>query len=314
MSFGTILPAALGAAGALAGGLSESKAPSNPYSGREVEAANKLGDVGAADAALTHSAQQGYDAFNPQYKDAANSYADYLKQDPYTDSYSTAALGKATAGTNAAYNAAQSNLYASNAARGLSNDSSGLQGGLASIEAGKAGQVAGAQNNLALQKVADHQRNLGMLADFLHGARNDERGAVQAGNAAQAGIAGEQASIYSGLNNSANEVKASQQKRSDDSNSALFGALGQFTGVLGGGRSAGGGTPPSSNTAPIVSYNYGEGTDPGSEGGGGGWVTPAPANGLSPELNPLAGQNVEYNTSEFQGYDSTPKYDGLPQG
>lgn len=231
MSFGEIAPLAIGAIGAIAG-MGGSKPPTNPYSGRITEQANKLNDDADAFGGMSKRSQSGYDTLDPQYKDAANSYADYLRSDPYTDANSTRALGQATQGVNAAYTGAQSSLAASNAARGLSLDSSNLQGGLASIEGNKAAQMAGAQNTLALQKMATHRQNAEMLAEFLHSARNDERGATTGALQSSAGITGQQAGIYSGLNNSANDVAISQQKRSDDSNNALFGALGQLAGTI----------------------------------------------------------------------------------
>ena len=75
-------------------------------------AANDLANIRTGYEGETSSAQGGYQQLDPKYRKAVNSEADYLRNDPYTDQYSTQVLGGATAGTNAAYNAAKANLAA----------------------------------------------------------------------------------------------------------------------------------------------------------------------------------------------------------
>ncbi|HEY3332576.1 MAG TPA: hypothetical protein VGK19_21275 [Capsulimonadaceae bacterium] len=129
-----------------------------------------LSGVGGKFTGLGDAALAQYDTDNAAYRSALSNYKDYLTQDPFTDSRDASYINNATAGLSDAYNKAQSSLTANLAKRGINAGSSAGVGGLAGIEAARAGAIGNAQNALADKAVADHEHRLSGLLSLMGGA------------------------------------------------------------------------------------------------------------------------------------------------
>jgi hypothetical protein len=139
------------------------------------------------------------DITDPAYKAQLGRVQDILSTDPYTDSYSAAKIAGATAGTDAAYQAAKSRLTGDLAARGLSG-SGAMAGGLAQIEAGRAGVLSSAANDVAMQAIQDRTQRAQQLLGILGNARDDafsqRSGALGAEAGVDSSIAGDYGQAY----------------------------------------------------------------------------------------------------------------------
>jgi hypothetical protein len=119
-------------------GLNPNTAGSGAYGAASQNLANVSGVAGQyGNLASTASGYLGQD--DPAYHQAAQSEVQYLQNDPYNSPLATAALSQATAGTSRAYQTGQANDVASDAANGISPNSSvaaGQQQGLDIAQAG----------------------------------------------------------------------------------------------------------------------------------------------------------------------------------
>ncbi len=227
-------PFTIGTVGAgIVGGLLAKKKPRNPFRAEMDQQTQTLSGVAGQYGGMAKTAQNRYNTFRPQADAALGDYADYLKQDPFTDQVSTQVLGRATAGTNTAYDAAKSNLAASMARRGLSGDSSAQVGGDAAIETARAGDFSRAENDLALRRLDTRRSNLSTLTGLLGGQAENERGNAIDATGRQAGVSGSLLDYYAGQNREANA----------DNDAAYGNTMSTISGLgsLAGGMAGGGG-------------------------------------------------------------------------
>lgn len=171
---------------------------------------------------LASQAGQDYGRYSSGYSDALTNYANLLKQNPYTDSYSTSVLNQATNGLTNDYLGAKAALTADLARRGLASpgaDSSMLTGGLASIEAQRAGQLAAAQNNLAMQEIDRQYQNDQALTDLYGGAANTAYGR-------ETGALGEQAGLLQNIGQGQMGLYENARQQQAQHNSAMLGFIG----------------------------------------------------------------------------------------
>lgn len=124
-------------------------------------------NIGAQYGSLATGALNNYGTDNAGYRGAVKSEADYLREDPFTDSRDAADLATATNGSIQAGQRASSGLTTSLARRGFDPNSSMLAGGLTSLAGQQEATVAGAQNQLANRKIATRQANMGALTSLL---------------------------------------------------------------------------------------------------------------------------------------------------
>ncbi len=218
------------AGGGLLGGLFAKKAPRNPFAPEINNQTAALGDLSNKYAGMADTAQAGADRYRPQFYGAIDAEADTLKANPFTDSYSSRALGNATAGTNAAYDAARSRLAQSTAARGLSGDSSVSDGGMAAIESGRAGEISGAQNSLAQAAIAQRASNQARLTALYGGitdaSQANQNDALGRGGAIHSGLL----ASYTGRNNEANAYNQADYAQQLGGINSAAGALGTIAG------------------------------------------------------------------------------------
>lgn len=206
------------------------------YLGQEGGIANTYGGLGA-------SALSQYGTDNGQYRSALGGYEDYLKQDPYTDNYSTAQLARATEGTTQAYTRARANLAAAAAGTGQGGGASSmLAGGEQGINTAAAGQVAGQQNALGMARIAQHGQNLAQLANLTGSVANTDYGRGVNAYGAQLGVLGHLGGEYLGLGQNERSMEMQSQAQADSSLYGLAGAAGSYLGlrnVLGNSGNAG---------------------------------------------------------------------------
>jgi len=223
----------------------------NPYADQLNQTANELASLRNTYQGEVTNAQEGYRQYDPRYRQAIDTYGNYLATDPFTDSYSTRVLGTATEGTNRAFDTAASNLTAELARRGISG-SSVEAGGLEGLEAARASDIANAQNNLAMAKAASQQGRLAALADLYGGAASNYRNAENAGLNAQTGITGDIAGIFQNLNGSGNAEANLANEQQGSALAAAAQALGQYYGR----NSKAGGMGGTYNTGDFGNYGY----------------------------------------------------------
>jgi hypothetical protein len=145
---------------------------------------------------LADSGRSLYSTGDAGYRTAASRYDDYLRDDPYTDSYSAQALARATAGTESAYQGARARLATDLARRGLSPESGAGIGGAASIENARAGMMAAAYGDLAQRKIAERERRQQELLALFEGMRGAGLGQTTGALSAMDNIDRGQASMY----------------------------------------------------------------------------------------------------------------------
>lgn len=180
---------AIGPALSLAGGLFGSR-PSYGSAGDLSAARGYMGQeagIGRQYGQQSQDALNEYGTDNAGYRQAAGAYGNYLKQDPFTDSYDTAQLAGATNGAAQSYQRANANLSANMASRGLT-DSSEMAGGLAGIGAAQAGSMATTQNALAMNRIAQRRQNLATLTGLTGGMANTDYSRGMGALGAQEGI------------------------------------------------------------------------------------------------------------------------------
>lgn len=178
--------------------------------------------VGNAYGNLAQTGEAQYGTYQPQANAATDAEAAYLKKDPYTDSYSTQQLGTAANQATGDYNAASAQLDANAARRGVAMpgaNSASLAGGYGAIGAARAGQVAGAQNQLAYNKIAANQGRLTQLQQLMTGAAQTGLGNAESGLQGQTGANAEVSSGNLALSaqqqaqaNYAQQIAAQQQQ------------------------------------------------------------------------------------------------------
>lgn len=206
------------------------------YTDQARQAAGRIGQNRQGYQGIFDSGKQQYDAANPDYFKALRTTTDRLQEDPYTDSYSTAAIAKARTGADATFDAAKAQNTSSLASRGLT-DSSLATGADAAIEAARAASTASAQNDLAMRKIQDRDARDQALIQLLGGARSEGLGL-------QGGALGAMQGADSGLLGLFTNAGFREQENVDAANNqwmSLLGLLGQgaFKGI--GGRGPVGG-------------------------------------------------------------------------
>jgi len=224
-----------GAIGALGGLFGGSQTKDFGSSGDLSAGRGQLGNLGSLGGQYGNLAQQdmgAYGSANGQYQNALQGQENYLKADPYTDQYSTAQLANATSGTAAAYQRAHANLQASMGASGLGGgDSSMLSGGQASIEAGQAGNMAQAQNSLAMNRISQRAQNLSALTNLTGGVANTDYSRGIGAMGAQEGIDQNLANSYLGLGGQELGMEQNYQAQQRQAMASGLGGLGQAVGM-----------------------------------------------------------------------------------
>ena len=250
-----LIPLAVSAYGALSNNGAADRRLASTYAGDANSALRNQGAVANQLGTFAQGDTAAYNQFAPQARAATQGEADYLRQNPYTDNFSTQALNRATSGVTSAYLRSRANLSSDLARRGMGGDSSALTGGLAAMDASRAGIIGNAGEELAYRKIADNGGRLAQLAQLLSGA----------GQSAQQGAEGAltpQASIYGNMG-SAYDVMAQQARQRASAAGAAqagaFGNIGNLASALfsGGGNASGGGADYSSgatNMPPGMSY------------------------------------------------------------
>ena len=172
-----------------------------------------------------------YGTDNGSYRGAAQNYANYLSRDPYTDSYSAAKLAAASSGSSDAYSRARANLQSTAGGLGLGGGAgSMLYGGMAGIDASQAGQMAGQQNNLALQAIAQHRQNLGQMTDLYGGMAGTDYSRGMNALGAQSGIDQSLSGAYLGLGQQEQGLELQSQQQQ---NQAFGGAMSGLASIYG---------------------------------------------------------------------------------
>lgn len=170
MQYASLIPAAVSVFSSLFGG---NKAPSNPYLPQMQSELTSEGKQASNLTALGNQANNTYNTFSPQANQATQAEADYLAQNPYTNVVNEALVNRATAGTTAAYQQARAQLAAQNAARGFGGAPSGLlTGGNAAIDAAEANTLGTANNEMAMNEIADLGNRMSQRTDLLTNAAN----------------------------------------------------------------------------------------------------------------------------------------------
>jgi hypothetical protein len=195
------------------------------YAVKRDNALGQLGDLRGLFRNLGNSSEGVLDITDPAYKTQIGKVTDILSTDPYTDSYSAGKISGATAGTDAAYQAARARLTGDLASRGLA-DSGTMAGGLAQIENGRAGILSGATNDVAMQAIQDRQQRAQQLLGVLGNARSGAIGERSGALGAEAGIDSNMASGYGEAYGQ--ELQAQQAKQAQLM--SLLGGLGSAAG------------------------------------------------------------------------------------
>lgn len=224
--------------GLLGGLLSKNR---NPGAQSFAQQSNYLGQEAGLAPQYGQQAQQSlgeYGSDNGAYRSAAGAYGDYLKQDPYTDAYSTEQLNNATAGGRAAFQGAQAHLTSSLAQRGLDTGaggmaSSALSGGLAQMDQAHAGSLAQAQNQLAMQRIQQRRQNMGALTNLYGGMAGQDYSRGMGALGAQGNILGNVAGGYGQMGAYQNSQAQMQNQQLGAGLSGLGGILGQRAGYAG---------------------------------------------------------------------------------
>ena len=187
----------------------------NPYASQQSNAAASLGGVASGYGQFGQGELGQYDRFSPQYDQAVTQDARLLQSDPYTDSYSAGKIAQATGTTTAAYQSAKANLQAEMARRGISGGGAEV-GGLAGIEASRAGAISGAANNVAMQSVQQRYQNADALTNLYSGAtKSAEQGYLDA-LGGQESVYGQQAGIYGNLGSQWDNVQEYNGQADDE--------------------------------------------------------------------------------------------------
>lgn len=215
-------------------------------------AANNVEGIGA-------TATANLNAFNPLSVNATKAYGTALGTDPFTDTYSTTALSDATNGSTAAYTSAKAALSADLASRGIgSGVSSALVGGEANINAGQAGTMATAAQQLAQLKVQQHLSQLGEQANLYSGAQQTAEGQATGANAEQGQLLEGQSSVLgqtAGENLSQEQIALQQQQQQEAAFASLIGGVAGAAGTI---------LAPPSAAARAASAASGQGVQTGS--------------------------------------------------
>ena len=189
------------------------------------------GGIGSQYGQQAAGALSNYGTDNGAYRGATQNYANYLSQDPYTDSYSTARLAAAGAGSSDAYSRARANLQSTASGMGLGGGASSmLSGGLAGIDAAQAGQLSGQQNSLALQAIAQHRQNLGQLTDLYGGMAGTDYNRGMGALGAQQGVDQSLAGNYLGLGQQEQGYEMNAQNQQNQAFGSALGSLGSLYG------------------------------------------------------------------------------------
>lgn len=214
-----------------------------------------------------------YGQDDPAARQAALNQVQYLQQDPYSSAYSTAALSQATAGSSRAYQQGQSQFENADAMNGVSPDSSVARGQQQGLSIAQAGEQSGAENQLALNKIAANSSRLGQITGILGGLAQTDYGRQNQAMGAESGL-------YGNLANQYQQIGGAQHAAQAQANAGLFGGLGSIAnlatryytgGALGvGGQGGGSGQ---SGGSPYGGGGYGPGTS--GYGGYGGGVLSA---------------------------------------
>ena len=182
-----------------------------------------------------------YGADNGAYRGAAENYAKYLSQDPYTDSYSTAKLAAGSAGSSDAYNRARANLQSTASGMGIGGGAgSMLSGGMAGIDAAQAGQMSGQQNQLALQAIAQHRQNMGQLTDMYGGMAGTDYSRGMGALGAEQGIDQSLSGSYLGMGQREQDMELQAQQAQNQAFGSSLGNIGSIFGSKSGYGAMGG--------------------------------------------------------------------------
>ncbi|MES2463966.1 MAG: hypothetical protein V4671_25630 [Armatimonadota bacterium] len=184
--------------------------PTNPFQSQIDGSANKIRKTGDLYSDFGQGAKSEFDWLSPLFKQSLQKRMSSLSDDPFTDSYSTAQLGRATQGTTAAYNAARSSLNSDLSERGISPDSSAAIGGLTSIENQRQSIMGNAQNGLAMQRIESRDEDEDELMRLLGGVRASAKGDFFGSLAGQGGIEQFIAQLYAGTGAQQMNAKAQQ--------------------------------------------------------------------------------------------------------
>lgn len=209
IGLGTILSGSSALLGLL-GGSKKYGSAGDMKSGRE-----GLGALSGVRDQYGNLASQGmndYGADNADYRSALDNEEQYLATDPYTSSRDAADLAQGTQGATSAYQKDNSDLTASLASRGIT-DGSILGGGLAYNANQKAGTFAGAENQLAYNKINSRNPNNIALLNLTSGAANQDYGRATGALGAEGGLDQNLASSYLGLGQNEQDMEQHGQQQ-----------------------------------------------------------------------------------------------------
>jgi len=277
MSFGatSLIPFAASALGSLLGG----KRKPSAYEQQQAALAQQQGNLANTLQGYGNQAQGDYNKYNQQSQRAIGDYADLLRQNPYTDQYSTNQLGAMTAGVNGDAQAAQSNLAAQLAQRGIS-DSSALTGGLTAIANNRNNAIAGARQNLYGQSVQNQYDRSQQLANLLSGTANGYRGAAESYLGQAMGGYGSAGSQYGQLAQQ-DYNQQNQWNQQQGQNASIYGQLG---GLLAGAMT------PNRSTVPGIGAKIGM------------------ENSMQTGMNPSYGTGLPVTPATMPGVPKLPQY------
>lgn len=164
--------------------------------------------------------------FDPMYQAALRTRLNYLQAQPYASEQDALSLARAATANTAQYGASRANLARMLANRGVGG---GIEAGaLANLEGMRMGNLAQAQNQIALNRIAARNAAQQEALGLLGGARSMYSGEEMGNVGALSDLYGGQASAYGGL---AAQRDAENQRRQ----AAMGQLIGGVAGLYGGG-------------------------------------------------------------------------------
>lgn len=221
LTTGSLISGGLGLVGSLFG---SKKKTSNPYAPKANAAYRSLqGTVRPQYQQLQQRGTANYNRYAPQSQAATGSLIAMLKQNPYTDAYSTNILQRTDAQNLQDKIAAQSRL----AQRLSQSGNDGLMaGGMANLESDYLQNLTQSRNDLAYRKVDAQQNQALALQQLLQGLTNDAQGQETAALGQLQGIDSNLLSLFLGAGQN-------QSARNDAYNANQAANQGQMAGSVG---------------------------------------------------------------------------------
>lgn len=199
---------------------------SGPNFGAATSYMNSLQGIANQWGTTAAQASSNYGADSAQNQAALDAYSQYLQQNPATNQYNAQLLSNTEGDIQGSNAKASANLDQSLAQRGISAKSSIGVGGQASLAQGEAATNATNLTNIGEQEQAQHNQNLGTLANLWSGATGQAFGEDATAQNAQTGI-------YQGLTSDAMQQAVQNYDASQANNNdlaSLFSGVGNAVG------------------------------------------------------------------------------------